>query len=230
LIVDQVPLVYDALQSDQRILLEGQLGAMRDLDWGTYPYVTSSTTIAGGGGVGGGVPPACICRVVGVVKAYTSAVGAGPLPTELHDEASEELRQRGAEFGATTGRPRRVGWFDAVAVRYACMLNRFTGIAVTKLDVLDGMPSLRICTAYRLGQERYVTVPRTAVLQRVEPEYEELPGWSQPTSHAKTWDDLPLAARDYLRRIEALAGAPVTIVSVGRGRDETILLSNTDRQ
>jgi adenylosuccinate synthase len=110
------------------------------------------------------------------------------------------------------------------------MLNRFTGIAVTKLDVLDGMPSLRICTAYRLGQERYVTVPRTAVLQRVEPEYEELPGWSQPTSHAKTWDDLPLAARDYLRRIEALAGAPVTIVSVGRGRDETILLSNTDRQ
>jgi adenylosuccinate synthase len=230
LIVDQIPLVHDALQSDQRILLEGQLGAMRDLDWGTYPYVTSSTTIAGGGGVGGGVPPARISRVVGVVKAYTSAVGAGPLPTELHGEAAEELRQRGAEFGATTGRPRRVGWFDAVAVRYACMLNQFTGIAVTKLDVLDDMASLRVCTAYRLGYERYITVPRTAALERVEPEYEELPGWSQSTSHAKSWIELPVAARDYLRRIESLAGAPVTIVSVGRGRDETILLPNSDRK
>ncbi len=224
-IVDQVPLVHEALETNKSILLEGQLGAMRDLDWGTYPYVTSSTTIAGGGGVGGGVPPTCIDRVIGVVKAYTTAVGAGPLPTELHGEAAEDLRRRGGEFGATTGRPRRIGWFDAVAVRYGCLLSRFTGIAVTKLDVLDGMESLSICIAYRLGSERFVTVPSTASLELVEPEYEEVPGWSEPTSQAKCWDDLPAAARAYLRRIESLVGAPVSIVSVGRGRDETIILS-----
>jgi adenylosuccinate synthase len=228
IILDQVPLVQRALERDQAILLEGQLGAMRDLDWGTYPYVTSSTTVAGGGGVGGGVPPTRINQVIGVVKAYTTAVGAGPLPTELTDELGAQLRARGGEFGATTGRPRRVGWFDAVATRYACLLNRFTGIAVTKLDVLDGMESLRICTAYTVDGKRYETVPSTAVLERAAPEYEEVPGWREPTGKATTLEELPAGARTYLSRIEELVGAPVTIVSVGRGRDETIMVSDRD--
>lgn len=223
LIVDQVPLLASMLAGDRRILLEGQLGALRDLDWGTYPYVTSSTTIAGGGAVGGGIPPVYINDVIGVVKAYTTAVGTGPVPTELDAAAADALRNRGEEFGATTGRPRRVGWFDAVATRYACLLNRFSGIAVTKLDVLDGMPSLQVCTAYWLGDQRFDTVPVTSILERVTPEYEELPGWDQPTAKARSWGELPDAARAYLERIEALVGAPISIVSVGQARDETIL-------
>jgi adenylosuccinate synthase len=225
LIVDHVPLVSHALAADQRILLEGQLGALRDLDWGTYPFVTSSTTIAGGGGVGGGIPPMHIRDVLGVVKAYTTAVGEGPLPTELFDSAGDELRERGSEYGATTGRPRRVGWFDAVATRFAHLLNGFTGIAVTKLDVLDGMPSLRICTSYRADGQRYDTVPLTSILERAEPEYEELPGWKESTEAATTWHDLPREAQAYLRRIEELVGAPVKFVSVGPDRDQTIVHS-----
>lgn len=223
MIVDQVELVSEALDRDDRILLEGQLGALRDLDWGTYPYVTSSTTIAGGGAVGGGIPPMCIDRVVGVVKAYTTAVGMGPLPTELHDDMGTLLREQGKEYGATTGRPRRVGWFDAVATRYACRLNRFTAVAVTKLDVLDGLPSLKLCVAYRDGVKRYTTVPTTAVLERVTPEYEELEGWSESTAQAKTWDDLPRPAQAYITRLEELVGAPIKIVSVGQSREQTII-------
>jgi adenylosuccinate synthase len=225
IIVDQMPLVLDALETHQAVLLEGQLGALRDLDWGTYPFVTSSTTIAGGGGVGGGIPPTCIDRVVGVVKAYTSAVGAGPVPTELDDEIGGKLREQGGEYGATTGRARRVGWFDAVATRYACTLNRFNGIAVTKLDVLDGMDPLKICTSYLVDGREYETIPPTDLLERAVPQYEELPGWSEATSGAKEWDDLPRNARNYLERIEELVRAPVTIVSVGRDRAETIILS-----
>jgi adenylosuccinate synthase len=225
MIVDHVPLVSEALAGDKRILLEGQLGALRDLDWGTYPYVTSSTTIAGGGGVGGGIPPMYIRDVLGVVKAYTTAVGEGPLPTELFDHTGDDLRKRGGEYGATTGRPRRVGWFDAVATRYAHQLNGFTGIAVTKLDVLDGMSSLRICTSYRAGGERYTTVPLTSILERAEPEYEEMPGWSESTEAATSWRDLPREAQAYLRRIEELVGAPVKFVSVGPDRDQTIVHS-----
>jgi adenylosuccinate synthase len=225
IIVDQVPLLTDIVARDRHVLLEGQLGALRDLDWGTYPYVTSSTTIAGGGAVGGGIPPTRIDRVIGIVKAYTTAVGAGPVPTELSGDVAEQLRAVGGEFGVTTGRPRRIGWFDAVATRYACLLNRFSSIAVTKLDVLDGMPSLRICTAYRLGDERYDTVPITPLLERVTPEYEEMPGWMQSTSRAKSWDDLPQEARAYLERIERLVGAPIGIVSVGKDREETIVES-----
>jgi adenylosuccinate synthase len=163
--------------------------------------------------------------VIGIVKAYTTAVGAGPVPTELSGDVAEQLRAVGGEFGVTTGRPRRIGWFDAVATRYACLLNRFSSIAVTKLDVLDGMPSLRICTAYRLGDERYDTVPITPLLERVTPEYEEMPGWMQSTSRAKSWDDLPQEARAYLERIEQLVGAPIGIVSVGKDREETIVES-----
>jgi adenylosuccinate synthase len=225
MIVDHVPVVAAALASDQRILLEGQLGALRDLDWGTYPYVTSSTTIAGGGGVGGGIPPRYIRDVLGVVKAYTTAVGEGPLPTELLDATGDVLRTRGEEYGATTGRARRVGWFDAVATRFAHQLNGFTGIAVTKLDVLDGMPSLRICTAYRADDETYATVPLTSILERAEPVYEEMPGWDESTEGATSWDDLPEQAQAYLRRIEELVGAPVEFVSVGPDRDQTIVHS-----
>jgi adenylosuccinate synthase len=225
-VVDQVPLLADALDAGKQILLEGQLGALRDLDWGTYPFVTSSTTIAGGGAVGGGIPPAYIDSVFGVVKAYTSAVGTGPVPAELHDETEALLRAEGREFGATTGRPRRVGWFDAVATRYACRLNRFTAIAVTKLDVLDTLPCIRICTAYRLDGERFTTLPGTGVLERVTPEYEELPGWKQPTVGARSWDDLPSAAQRYIARIEDLVGAPVKIVSVGQAREQTIVYAD----
>lgn len=225
MIVDQVQMVSAAIEADQRILLEGQLGALRDLDWGTYPYVTSSTTIAGGGGVGGGIPPRFIRDVLGVVKAYTTAVGEGPLPAELFDAEGDELRRRGGEYGATTGRARRVGWFDAVATRYAHQLNGFTGIAVTKLDVLDEMSTLRICTSYRADGERFTTVPLTSVLARAEPEYEEMPGWNQSTSAATSWDELPRQAQSYLLRIEELVGAPVKFVSVGPDRDQTIVYS-----
>ena len=225
MIVDHVPVIAEALAADKRILLEGQLGALRDLDWGTYPYVTSSTTIAGGGGVGGGIPPRYIRDVLGVVKAYTTAVGEGPLPTELLGSAGEELRNRGGEFGATTGRARRVGWFDAVATRYAHQLNGFTGIAVTKLDVLDGMPSLRICTAYEADGETYSTVPLTSILEEATPRYEEMPGWDVSTEAATSWNDLPPEAQAYLRRIEELVGAPVKFVSVGPDRDQTIVYS-----
>lgn len=221
-IVDQVPLVAAALQADQQILLEGQLGALRDLDWGTYPYVTSSSTVSGGGATGGGIPPMHITEVIGVVKAYITAVGTGPLPTELVDGMGDALREKGGEYGATTGRPRRVGWFDAVATRYACLLNGFTEVAITKLDVLDGLPSLKVCTAYRVGSERFMSVPGTTQLERAIPEYEELEGWAQPTTGATCWDDLPPAARTYVRRIEELVGAPVSIVSVGQAREQTI--------
>lgn len=222
MIVDQVDVVGDALDRGKNILLEGQLGAMRDLDWGTYPYVTSSTTVSGGGGVGGGVPPRCIERVVGVVKAYTSAVGTGPVPAELMGEEGNALRERGREFGTTTGRPRRVGWFDAVAVRYAHRLNRFTDLAVTKLDVLDNLETLKVITAYSIGGREVRTVPDTADMEAAEPVYDEMPGWEQDTSNARTWNELPPNARRYVDRIEALVGARVTIVSVGPARHQTL--------
>ncbi len=221
-IVDQVPLLAGMLASNAEILLEGQLGTMRDLDWGIYPYVTSSTTIAGGGSVGGGIPTSRIDRTIGVVKAYTTAVGTGPVPSELHGKAAEDLRERGAEYGATTGRPRRVGWFDAVSARYANALNRFDSIAITKLDVLDGMPSLQVCARYRDGNRTFKDVPPTPILQRVTPEYEELPGWTEPVAGCRTWQDLPENARRYVRRIEEAIGAPAAYVSVGPSRDQTI--------
>lgn len=224
-IVDHVQLVTAYLEAGKLILLEGQLGALRDLDWGTYPYVTSSTTISGGGGVGGGIPPMRIGTVIGVVKAYTTAVGAGPLPTELHGAEAEDLRERGGEFGATTGRARRVGWFDAVAARYACLLNGFTSLAVTKLDILDGMQSLKVCTAYNVDGTMHTTIPANSLMDRAIPVYEEYPGWDASTSSAANWDELPTRARAYLERIEELVGAPIGIVSVGQARGETIISS-----
>jgi adenylosuccinate synthase len=222
MIVDQARLVSEALDHGKRILLEGQLGTMRDLDWGTYPYVTSSTTIAGGGGVGGGIPPRCIERVVGVVKAYTSAVGTGPVPAELTGKEGDALRRRGKEFGTTTGRPRRVGWFDAVATRYAHRLNRFTDLALTKLDVLDGLPRVKIVTGYSIDGREVDDVPDTVDMEAATPVYEEMPGWEESTASARSWDLLPSNARRYVLRIEEVVGAPVTMVSVGPARDQTI--------
>ncbi|MFQ5610803.1 MAG: adenylosuccinate synthase [Anaerolineae bacterium] len=220
-IVDPLPIVQEAYRSDQTILLEGQLGIMRDLDWGIYPYVTSSNPSASFASVGAGLPPQAIQGVLGVVKAYSTAVGEGPLPTELHDEAGEWLREKGNEYGATTGRPRRCGWFDGVAIRHAAWLNGFTGLAITKLDVLDGLPELRLCLAYRHPDGHTIdTVPDTPDLERVQPVYETWPGWQKPTTPARRWGDLPGEAQRYLKRIEELAGAPIRYVSVGPAREE----------
>jgi len=222
-IVDVLPLVRAAVEADRSVLLEGQLGVMRDLDWGVYPYVTSSNPLASFGPVGAGLPMQALTDVVGVVKAYVTAVGAGPLPTETTDETGERLREVGREYGATTGRPRRCGWLDAVALDYANWLNGFTRLAITKLDVLDSMPELKICTGYRLASGEVVTqMPDPATLEAVEPVYETWPGWDQPTTETRRWDDLPAEAKRFLRRIEELAGAPIRWVSVGPEREAMI--------
>ena len=223
-IVDTVPLVQEAVRSGANILLEGQLGVMRDLDWGTYPYVTSSNPIAGGGYAGAGLPPRAIDRVVGVVKAYCTAVGAGPFPTELFDETGDWLRSVGQEYGATTGRPRRCGWLDGVALPYAAWMNGFTGLAITKLDVLDGLPELKICTGYLIDGQEVRRVPDTVDMGRAEPVYEVWPGWQEPTRDARRWDQLPRPAREYLDRISELAATPLQYISVGPGRDQLIVL------
>jgi len=225
IIVDHLDVVRHALAQDQRILAEGQLGALRDLDWGTYPFVTSSTTVAGGASIGGGIPPTRINRVVGVVKAYSTAVGAGPFPTELFDESGDRLREAGREYGATTGRPRRVGWFDAVAVRHAAYLGGFTEIAVTKLDVLDGLGHLKICDAYRFGNRQYSTIPGLPILDAVEPLYRDIPGWDGSSRGAETWTDLPAASRHYLEEIASSVNVPISMVSTGPERARTFAYS-----
>ncbi len=225
-IVDTVPLTRAALETDQTILLEGQLGVMRDLDWGAYPYVTSSNPLASYGPVGAGLPARAIDRVIGVVKAYVTAVGAGPLPTELHGEVGETLRRIGNEYGATTGRPRRCGWLDAVALKYAHWLNGFTDLVITKLDVLDGFPEIKICVAYRLPSgEETDHMPDPSTLDEVEPIYETWPGWQCETGSVRSWEDLPLAARRYVQRVEELVGVPVRWISVGKEREAIIAVN-----
>ena len=221
MVADTHPLIQAALRRDARVILEGHLGVMRDLDWGIYPYVTSSTCLAGGACAGAGIPPQRIGRVIGVVKAYTTAVGAGPMPTELRDATGELLRERGQEYGTSTNRPRRCGWFDAVAARFAAEVSGFTDLAVMKLDVLDGFDTVKIGVAYRDGTRRLETVPHTAVMERVEPVYDELPGWTS-TAEARTFDELVPPARAFLRRIEVLVGVPISIVGVGREREALI--------
>jgi len=224
-IVDTLPMVRDAYRSGKSILLEGQLGVMRDLDWGIYPYVTSSNPTASFAPSGAGLPPNSINQVYGVVKAYSTAVGEGPFPTELFDDNGTFLREKGNEYGATTGRPRRCGWFDGVAIGFAGYLNGFTGLAITKLDVLDGMKELKICTHYRLPDGTLIDyVPDTATLETVEPIFETHPGWDEPTTDVRRWDDLPENAKSYLKRIETLAGAPLAFVSVGPEREAMIVL------
>jgi adenylosuccinate synthase len=221
-IVDTVPLVRHALENDKAILLEGQLGVMRDLDWGIYPYVTSSNPTASYAACGAGLPARAIDRVIGVVKAYSTAVGDGPFPVELHDADGERLREIGGEFGATTGRPRRCGWFDGVAIGYAAWLNGMTGLAITKLDVLDNFETLKICVGYRMLDGTVVTdsMPDTPDLVDASPVYEEWEGWQTSTADCRHWDDLPKQARAYLHRIGGLAGIKIDFVSVGAERDQ----------
>lgn len=224
---DAQPLIEATLAADRRLLLEGQLGVMRDLDWGAYPYVTASSPSAAGLCLGAGVPPRAVTEVIGVVKVYTTSVGEGPFPTELGDETGARLRTQGEEYGATTGRPRRCGWFDAVAVRYAARINGFTRLALTKLDVLSGFPEVRLATAYRLDGEQTATMPRAAAMARVEPVYETLPGWPEEIAGARSWDELPAAARLLVERIEALCETPAGVLSVGSSREA--LVQRADR-
>lgn len=223
-IVDSLPILHEALAKGRKVLLEGQLGAMRDLDWGIYPYSTASSPTAGGACAGAGVSPRSIERIVGVVKAYTTAVGGGPFPTELFDKDGDRLREIGDEYGATTQRPRRCGWLDAVILRHAISLNGITSLAVTKLDVLDSLEQVKVCTAYRLDGKEITEMPDTVNLGRVQPIYEEWAGWTKPTTSVRKWDDLPKAARDYLKRIEELTKVPIQYVSVGPERENLVVL------
>ena len=225
-IIDTLPMTRRAIEQKKHILLEGQLGVMRDLDWGIYPYVTSSNPTASYAASGAGLPARAIDRVIGVVKAYSTAVGDGPFPTELHDADGERLREVGGEFGATTGRPRRCGWFDGVAIGYAAWLNGMTGLAITKLDVLDSFEIIKICTGYKLPNGAIISqsMPDTPVLMQVTPVYEVWEGWQTPTSDCRRWDDLPKAARAYLHRISELAGIKIDYVSVGPERDQMFVV------
>ncbi len=216
-------MVYRAVREGRRVLLEGAQGSLLDVDHGTYPYVTSSNTTSGGAAVGAGIGPTLIHGVLGVVKAYTTRVGNGPLPTEAESPYGERLRELGGEFGAVTGRPRRCGWFDATVVRYAARVNGLTGLAVTKLDVLDSFTEIPVCTGYLLGGERCDEMPaEVEALGRVQPVYERLPGWGRPTGEARRLADLPAEARAYLDRLQELSGVPARYVSVGTRRDQII--------
>jgi adenylosuccinate synthase len=226
LAVDAGRVVFDALQRGDSVLLEGAQGALLDVDHGTYPYVTSSNTTAGGAAVGAGIGPTAIDAVLGVVKAYTTRVGNGPLPTEAEPAQAERIRQLGGEFGATTGRPRRCGWFDAVVVRYAVRVNGLTGLAVTKLDVLDTFAEIPVATSYRLDGDTVDGMPADLdQLDRMRPVYETLPGWQQPTNGVRRLADLPAPARAYLDRLQDLSHAPIRYVSVGTHRDQIIEVS-----
>lgn len=222
-IVDTMPIVRTALQEGKNILLEGQLSAMKDIDWGSYPFVTSSSPTAAGASAGSGIPPRYINRVIGVAKAYSTQVGTGPMPTELHDEMGTNLRTLGGEFGATTGRPRRIGWFDAVVTRYVTEINGCTDLNITKLDVLDTLAEIPVCTGYRYKGELIEHLPDPVIHEKCEPVYEVLPGWQQSTQQAKTLEDLPRNARNYLERLAELVGVRIHSVGVGPNRDQTLM-------
>jgi adenylosuccinate synthase len=215
--------IRSELSGGGNVLLEGAQGALLDVDHGTYPYVTSSTTTAGGAAAGVGIGPTMIDEVVGVVKAYTTRVGAGPLPTELGGDEADRLRNLGAEFGATTGRPRRPGWFDGVVVRHSAGVNGLTALAVTKLDVLDTFDELLLGVGYELDGVQAAGFPeRSAHLERLQPVYETMPGWGADTGSCRTWEELPEAARGYLERIQAVSEVPIRLVSVGSARSQII--------
>ena len=231
-IADTARLCWDALDADRAVLFEGAQGAMLDLDHGTYPFVTSSNPIAGSACVGAGVGPRDIDEVWGITKAYSTRVGSGPFPTELEDEVGDRLRERGGEVGTTTGRPRRCGWLDLVALKYAVRLNGMTGLVITKLDVLSGIDPLRVCVRYR-GAEgaRFEEFPyHQSVLHHSEAEYDELPGFSEDISEVRTEADLPDAARQYLRYIADFVGVPVTLIGVGPGREQVIWVEDQETQ
>jgi adenylosuccinate synthase len=220
-------LLDQKMRAGKRVLFEGAQGTLLDVDHGTYPYVTSSSTITGGACSGSGVGPQHIQQVIGISKAYTTRVGSGPFPSELDGPDGETLRREGAEFGATTGRSRRCGWFDAVGVRHAVRMNGMTGIALTKLDVLTGFKKIPICTAYRYEGKFVNEFPASSkVMQGAQPVYEEMQGWEAPLDNVRKFSDLPKAAQKYVRRIEEIIGTEIILVSVGPGREQTILLKN----
>ena len=223
-IIDTLPVVRQAYEEGRKILLEGQLGVMRDLDWGIYPYTTSSSPTSGGAAIGSGLGPSRIDEVIGVTKVYSTSVGGGPFMTELFDENAEKLRSVGGEYGATTGRPRRCGWFDAVATEFSCWINGFTSIALTKLDILDGFEKIKVCTGYRVNGEVINYLPETAQQEIAEPIYEEYDGWMSDTSGARKWEDLPKNAQIYCKRLAELVGAPIKFISVGPERDQIIIM------
>jgi adenylosuccinate synthase len=225
MIADVAALIQDARHRGDSLLFEGAQGALLDIDHGTYPYVTSSNCLAGAAAPGCGIGPQLLDYVLGIVKAYTTRVGTGPFPTELTDATGATLAKRGNEFGSVTGRPRRCGWLDLPALKRSLQLNGVNGLCITKLDVLDGIGPIRICTAYMAGGSRVDLLPSGAeAVAECHPVYEEMPGWDRSTFGIKRFDDLPQNARAYLRRIEELAGVPIAMVSTGPERDETILM------
>ena len=216
--------IHEAMLAGQSVLFEGAQGIHLDIDHGTYPFVTSSNTVAGNAAAGSGVAPTTLNRIVGIVKAYTTRVGSGPFPTELLDDTGSYLRTKGHEFGATTGRPRRCGWLDAVVLRETVRLNGLTDIALTKLDVLQNLPALQICVAYELDGKRLEYLPQEeGALGRVTPVYEELPGFEDDISECTAFEELPGTVQSYIRRIEELSGVKVSMISVGADRRQTIV-------
>jgi adenylosuccinate synthase len=220
-------ILNQAMEEKRQVLFEGAQGTHLDIDHGTYPFVTSSNTVSGNACCGAGVGPKCIDNVMGIVKAYTTRVGAGPFTTELVDDIGAFIQEKGAEFGATTGRRRRCGWLDTVILNNAVRLNGLTGMAITKLDVLGGLKELNICTAYQYKGRRMEAFPASLkVLEACEPIYETLPGWEDDISNIRRFEDLPVQVKAYLKRIEELTGVPAQIVSVGPGREQTIIVDN----
>lgn len=219
--------ISNAVKAGQQVLFEGAQGTHLDIDHGTYPYVTSSNTVAGNACCGAGIGPKVITEVIGIVKAYTTRVGRGPFPTELFDEIGDQIQEKGAEFGATTGRKRRCGWLDTVLLRNSARLNGLTGLVITKLDILSGLPELQICTQYDYQGKRVFDFPSDLkLLEACKPVYETLPGWSQDITKIHKFEDLPENAKRYLSRIEELTETPIDIISVGPGREETIVIKN----
>ncbi|HOP41427.1 MAG TPA: adenylosuccinate synthase, partial [Geobacteraceae bacterium] len=226
-VADTALILREDIMAGKKILFEGAQGTMLDIDYGTYPFVTSSSTCAGGACTGSGIGPRDIHEIIGISKAYVTRVGSGPFPTELEDASGEKLRIAGSEFGSTTGRPRRCGWFDALVARYAVRINGLSGIALTKLDVLSGFDTIKICTGYRYKGQLLNELPAYMnVFEHCEPVYEELPGWCSDISSVRQIEDLPVNARNYIKRLEELVMCPIMLVSVGARRDETIILRN----
>lgn len=218
-------LLHEGIKDEKNILLEGAQGTMLDVDHGTYPYVTSSSPTSGGACTGSGIPPTALNKVMGITKAYCTRVGNGPFPTELHGEMGEELRKKGAEFGATTGRPRRCGWLDLVALKYVVQLNGMNELTLTKMDVMDGFEEIKVCTSYKIDGEKTAVFPLSLDdIEKVEPVYTSLPGWKNSIEGLTNWDDLPATAKSYIRFVEEYLGVKFTIISTGPKRTETIRL------
>lgn len=223
--------IKNYLDAGKKVLFEGAQGTLLDLDHGTYPFVTSSHPIAGGACVGAGVGPTSINRVLGVIKAYTTRVGEGPFPTELFDETGNSIQQNGREFGTTTGRARRCGWFDAVIARYSARVSGISDFAITKLDVLSGLKTIKICVAYKAKGEILTEFPQSQnIFTQCEPVYEEIPGWQEDLTNIRKFEELPEAAKNYVKRIEELTQIPATIIAVGPGRDQTLVRSELFEQ